>query len=159
MQRKVDNFKGGQLRFYKKNWKSLTFDPEILTTISGATIEFDSIPPVRHTARNIRLDEKDISSLDSEIDKLLSKHIIVPYAHEDVEFFSPIFPVSNSDSSIRMILNLKTLNSHITYHHFKMDTISTVLQNLTPNCFMASIDLKSAYYSVPIDEQYQRYEI
>ena len=48
-----------------------------------------------------------------------------------------------------MILNLKDLNGYIPYLHFKMDSIKTVLQNVTPGCFMASLDLKSAYYSVP----------
>ena len=103
------------------------------------------------------LDKTDIAFLESEIKLLLSKRVIVPCSHDPVEFFSPIFPVYNSDDSVRMILNLKHLNTHITYHHFKMDTIHTVLENITPHCYMASIDLKSAYYSVPIHEEYQKY--
>ena len=52
-----------------------------------------------------------------------------------------------------MILNLKNLNQDIECHHFKMDTLLTALTLITPGCYMASIDLKDAYYSVPIDEQ------
>ena len=31
-----------------------------------------------------------------------------------------------------------------------MDTIQTALKLMRPGCFMASVDLKDAYYSVPV---------
>ena len=43
------------------------------------------------------------------------------------------------------------------YHHFKMDTLWTVVRMMKQNCFMASIDIKDAYYSVPISENDQKY--
>ena len=49
-----------------------------------------------------------------------------------------------------MILNLKSLNEFVDYQHFKMDNILTALKLIRPKCFMASVDLKDAYYSVPI---------
>ena len=36
-----------------------------------------------------------------------------------------------------------------------MENIATVLQNITQNCFMASLDLKSAYYTVPVSLDFQ----
>ena len=56
-----------------------------------------------------------------------------------------------------MILNLKALNKSIVYHHFKMDTLGSVLRLICPNCFMATIDHKDAYYSVPVSEKHQKY--
>ena len=38
-----------------------------------------------------------------------------------------------------------------------MDTLKTVLRQVTPGCYMATLDLKHAYHSVKIDEKYQRY--
>ena len=38
-----------------------------------------------------------------------------------------------------------------------MDNIKTVLANITKGCYMASIDLKDAYHSVKIHEDYQKY--
>ena len=38
-----------------------------------------------------------------------------------------------------------------------MDTINTVLSLVTPNCYMAKIDIKDAYYTVPILEGHQKY--
>ena len=47
--------------------------------------------------------------------------------------------------------------TRVQYHHFKMDSLDTVLQMLKSSCFMASIDLKDAYYSVPIATADQKY--
>ena len=38
-----------------------------------------------------------------------------------------------------------------------MDGIKSVLNLITRDCFMASIDLKDVYYSVKIDERFQKY--
>ena len=38
-----------------------------------------------------------------------------------------------------------------------MDTIHTILRLVTPNCWMASLDLKDAYYSVRIHSDFQKY--
>ena len=65
------------------------------------------------------------------------------------------------DGSYRLILNLKPLNEFVSYYHFKMDTIQTALKLMRPGCFMASVDLKDAYYSIPIaaeDRQLLKFE-
>lgn len=38
-----------------------------------------------------------------------------------------------------------------------MDTLETVTRMMKPGCFMASMDLKDAYYTVPIHPDYQKY--
>ena len=56
-----------------------------------------------------------------------------------------------------MILNLKPLNEFVDYHHFKMDTFRTTLKLIRLGCFMASVDLKDAYYSIPIAEEDRKF--
>ena len=56
-----------------------------------------------------------------------------------------------------MILNLKNLTKHVQYNYFKMDTLQSVINLMTPNCFMASVDLKEAYYSVPVAVAHPKY--
>ena len=36
------------------------------------------------------------------------------------------------------------------YRHFKMDTLETAIKMMKPGYYMASVDLKDAYYTVPI---------
>ena len=61
------------------------------------------------------------------------------------------------DGSYRMILNLRAFNEFVQYHHFKMDTLEMAVKMMKPGCFMASIDLKDAYYTVPISHAHQQY--
>ena len=56
-----------------------------------------------------------------------------------------------------MILNLKRLKESVPYIHFKMETIKCILNLVTPYCYMAKVDLKGAYYSVPILPEHQKY--
>ena len=56
-----------------------------------------------------------------------------------------------------MILNLKKLIKYIDSKHFKMESLQNVLHMVKSGVWMASVDLKDAYYSVPIDKEYQKY--
>ena len=56
-----------------------------------------------------------------------------------------------------MILNLKSLNEKMPYIHFKMETIKLILILVTPNCYMAKVDIKDAYYSIPILPEHHKY--
>ena len=38
-----------------------------------------------------------------------------------------------------------------------MDTLESAIHLVTPNCFMASVDLKDAYYSVPIYKYHRKF--
>ena len=91
-----------------------------------------------------------MSIVDEEIFTLQDKGVIVSCTHELGEFISPIFTVPKKDGTVRLILNYKKLNSFIKISNFKMDAIPTVLGLVTPNCWMASLDLKDAYYSLII---------
>lgn len=126
--------------------------------ISGQPIEFSQMPCQRVApTEKLSRDAREIQSISTEMEKLLKKGVIVPTIHEQGEFISPIFTRPKKDGTSRMILNLKSLNKYLSYHHFKMDSLSTVLNMVKPGCFMASMDLKDAYYSVPIATKDQKY--
>jgi hypothetical protein len=97
--------------------------------------------------------------IDSEIKSLLAKDVIVPSVTEPGEYISPIFitPKLLYYSITPPILNLKQFNEHVAYHHFKMDTLASAISMMKPHCFMASVDFKDAYYSVPIASIDQKY--
>ena len=75
--------------------------------------------------------------------------------HEPREFISPIFVGKKSDGGFRLILNLKRFNNFVEYKKFKMETISAILHLVRPGMCMAKLDIKDAYYSVPICEDHQ----
>lgn len=77
--------------------------------------------------------------------------------HAEGEFISNIFvrPKPNGDS--RIILDLTKLNDFVQYEHFKMFSLNTAIDLVTPGAWMGSVDLKSAYYSVPICDEHRKY--
>ena len=142
----MKQFQGGQLAKYYSQRGSLTSDPSILSIIKGDSIEFDTIPPNKHFAKNAAFSEEEDALLDLEIEKLLMKSIIKETHHETNEFVYPIFTTAKSDGGIRLILNLKKFNEHIKCKHFKMPTMHALLDMVTKNSFMSMIDLKEAHY-------------
>ena len=93
-----------------------------------------------------------------KIQSLLNKGAIVPTDHEKGEYISFVFTNPKKDGSSRMILNLTGLNKFLEYRHFKMQSLTTVVNMVKRNCFMASVDLKwGAYYSVAIAQEHQKY--
>ena len=101
------------------------------------------------------LSETQTESVDTEVSNLLRKQAIKACDHEAGEYI-PIFIQPKKYGSHRMILNLKSLNKNITHHHFKMDTVLSAVQLMKLRCFMASNDLKDAYYSVSIHSDFQK---
>ena len=157
LQAKVKHFTAGQIKYYFHHWQKITSDKYILQMVAGDLIEFNGPPPIDNSCPNNHISNDTISKVKMEINSLLASRVVIPCQHEATEFVSPIFTVPKPDNKIRLILNLKALNSHVAYYHFKMDSIQTVASMITPNCWMASIDLKDAYYSVPIHPLYQKY--
>ena len=156
LQYKVAGFSGGCIKSHYEKWAALTSDPDILETVSGLPIDtFDDIPQSTHV--QYPFGEKESEFISNEINRLLEKRVIEQCEHETGELVSPIFLREKSDGEgFRMILNLKKLNEVSEYEHFKMDTFKTVLTLIRPGIFMAKLDIKDAYYSVPIREADQK---
>ena len=106
---------------------------------------------------SVNANENDSNIIEAEIKNLLDKKVIQEVTFVEGQFISPIFVRPKKNGEYRMILNFKKLNESVEYHHFKMDTLEFALNLIKPNSFCASIDLRHAYYSVPIAEQYQIY--
>ena len=151
----IDQFSAGYISNQISVWDSMTSDPDVFQTVKGMRLEFeDSLlhPPVGY---EIPAGHKSL--LEIEVKKLLKKRAAVPCEHEQGEFISPLFLRDKNYGSHRLILNLKGLSKYLEYKHFKMQTFQSVLSLIQPDCFMATIDLKDAYYSVKIDELDTKY--
>ena len=153
----VSTFKAGSIACFLHNWEELTTDNFIINIVKhGLALDFIQLPE-QESHRPCRLTQLELESIDLEIEKLLSKKVIVPTVSEPEQFISNLFTRPKKDGSRRMILNLKKLNENIYYNHFKMDSIQNVMDAMKPLCFMASVDLKDAFYSVPILSEHSKY--
>ncbi|XP_074641165.1 uncharacterized protein LOC141898917 [Tubulanus polymorphus] len=151
------NFQAGSLKNHYAYWNSLSTDHNILEMIRGCRIEFDKTPPPVPEREPYRFNKEKSLRIDSEIIKMITKRIIEEVAPTKDQFVSNIFTREKADYSLRVILDLTELNEYITYHHFKMESLKTAISLMSPGCYMASMDWKDAYYSVPINRYYRKY--
>ncbi len=154
---RVKKFEAGSLRYNIRNWETITSDPEILSYVSGVQIDFIEMPHSGSSFTEAIFNETQSKQIDAQIELMLAKGIIKKCEKSEPEYISRIFTRPKSDGSLRLILNLKNLNQYVSYHHFKMDTLATVMNLMEQGCYMASIDLKDAYYTVSVDKQYQNF--
>ena len=99
--------------------------------------------------------KQDSDIIQAEICKLLNKDVIILTKRED-DFVSNIFIGKKRDDTHRMILNLKKFTDFLLVPHCKLESIEDPL-NLITGCYFASVDLKDAYYSIPMHEDFQKY--
>ena len=122
-----------------------------MSTVRGLPIEFQIAPAEyqEHIPKN-NFSVAEIPIVDEEISKLIKKGVVIESQHVTGQHISPIFLRSKSGGTFRLILNLKRFNELQRKLHFKMDTIWSILNLIRKDCFMTKLDIKDAYYSVPI---------
>ena len=151
-----DNLTAGKIKNYIAEWRKITSNAEILTWVARVKIfqnylhKSDLPFPIIFTA-------VENGKIQISIDRMVKTNIIEKCCHTTGEIICNIFTGDKKNGGIRIILNLKKLNKSVDYHHFKMDTLYTAMALVRENCFMASIDLKDAYFSIHINSQFRKY--
>ena len=134
-----------------------TTDPNIIVLVTGTTLELENVISQVEKPIPFKFDKVKEQKIDHEISRLLNKGVICRAEPISDQYLSNIFTRDKPDGSIRLILDLADLNENIVYRHFKMDSLNTAIDLMSQNCYMASIDWKDAYYSVPIAKSFQKY--
>ncbi|KAG8536531.1 hypothetical protein GDO81_026159 [Engystomops pustulosus] len=99
------------------------------------------------------------TQLWKNLQELLTMKVIVtvPKQEEKKGFYSPLFLVKKPNGTLRLIINLRRLNKNIKYKYFKMESVKTATPLIPPDAQMCTIDLKDAYYHVPIHKNHQKF--
>ena len=129
----------------------------MLDVVTGLKIPFYQIPIQNREPFPYRLSQIETLAATQEIQKLLEKGVLEETLDDPDQVISNIFLTPKKDGSYRMILDLTWVNKHIQYEHFKMCSLITAKNLLRTGCWMGSIDLKDAYYSVLISPQDRKF--
>ena len=153
----VPLYRGGNISSFSHNWEKLTSDANIISIIKyGLRLKTRGEPEANRPFA-YGCSDSEQALLTREIQKMVEKRIILPSDVCSSDFFSPVFLREKRDGSHRFILNLKKFNKQLDKIHFKMESIKNVIRMVTPGCWMASIDLKDAYYSIWVNPEHQRF--
>ena len=138
---------GGRLKHFSKEWGKLTSDPFVLDCIGGCKIDFTSIPCQTNLPSELKFNKEETEALQELIKEMESDKIVEKCVLEHGDYVSNVFLREKKDrdeegkKKYRMILNLKKLNRHVKYVHFKMESLEDCLNLMEKDCYMGSIDI------------------
>lgn len=152
-------FEAGRLHKFVDEWHKITTDSHILDIVKHCHLDIntDDIGPLFSEEIEYVFSKEEKLIICQEIVKLLELKVIKVTHRQKDQILSPIFLRKKKDGGFRMILNLQKLNEHIEYKHFKMENFEQAIRLINKDAFMASVDLRHAYYSVKIAEEQQKF--
>lgn len=110
--------------------------------------------PVYHPPYRQSLKERQI--LQDEIQKLI-KAGILEESPAYTEFASPMFVITNSDNSTRVISDLRSVNKCLEQQNFPIVSVDLVLSCLSDMEFFTHLDLKNAFFQLEIAPEDRKY--
>jgi hypothetical protein len=150
---------GGRLMSFQTAWNSVIRDKFVLSVVTrGYHIQWLTNPPPLSNQPKFTVLHNQADLLRKEIMEMKNKNAIEEVPIGTQGYCSTFFLVPKKDSSdMRPVINLKKLNKFIHTPTFKMHTPLSVLRLIKKNSWLASIDLKDAYFHVPMNPSFYKY--
>ena len=148
----------GRLSHFLPFWRQITSDKWVLEVVAlGHSLELLGSP--RNGLVPTKPPSRFVSAMAEEVASLSQKGAIarVPPDQARNGYCSTYFIVAKKDGGLRPILNLKWFNFWILFQKFKMETLTAIIGVTFPGQWLASVDLKDAYFHVPIRQEHHKY--
>lgn len=145
------------LQFFVPNWRKITQDSWTLQTIQGYKIPFFSRPRQWRMRITRTKSHAEAQQMDLPIANLLAKGAVREVQSQDDQFTSTLFLVQKENGEFRPVINLRALNRFLGKESFKMEGLQVVRSRLQKGDFMMKLDLKDAYYAIPIHPSHRKY--
>ena len=150
---------GARLSEFWLQWQRLGASPWIVSILrKGFKLKFREAPPLSSSPipffppGNLLRRE----SLEAELSELVTKEAVEP-APRGPGFYSRIFVVPKSSGGWRPVIDLSALNRYLVIPSFSMETAESIRSALPVASWVASLDLKDAYFHIPIHPAHRKY--
>ncbi|XP_038139792.1 uncharacterized protein LOC119782749, partial [Cyprinodon tularosa] len=144
-----------------ESWRAAAAPPWVLRTISrGYRLQFATVPPRFSGVIHSHAQGESARVLREEILSLIDKRAVSVVSPEQSlsGFYSRYFLVpKRGGRGIRPILDLRALNKFLRKYKFRMLTHAALLRLVRPNDWFSSVDLKDAYFHIPIYPPHRQY--
>ena len=146
---------GGCLAPHWRQWQAIGAETWVVTVLrDGYHVPFkDSPSPLSRTPVSFptyRAGSPRAQALRQEVEGMLAKEALEIARDPGHGFYSRLFLVEKASGGCRPVIDLSHLNDFVQLTSFKMETVASVLLSVREGDFLASLDLKDAYFQIPI---------
>ena len=149
-------------RFYKR-WEKVGASAYVVCMLRcGLTLEWIDVtnpPPLTYLPNVISIakDKDKMSLMRTHVSEMLEKGAIHLVTDNSLGFYSRIFMVPKQGGKWRPVIDLSVLNKFIRKESFKMETPELIRSSFVEGEWVTSIDLKDAYFHVPVALKFRKY--
>ena len=130
----------------------------MLDIVKGYKIPFVQRPTQTYHPQTQPTDPIDDLLISTEISHFpLEKGAIEEVDMSQLHYSNSLFLVAKRSGGKRPVINLPPLNRIVPNQNFRMESILLLKDILKPNSFLTKIDLKDAFYSIPIAKMSRKY--
>ena len=150
------NFKGNKLRQHLEDWKNIGANNDVLLWIkNGINIPFKSLPD-NFSFPNRQFKRHEAYFIRTEIKRLLQAECIKKVNTKPVGV-SPLGVVPKKDNKLRLIIDLRHLNSYCEARSVIYEDIKTVIDIVEPDDCIVTADIKHGFHHIGVNIEYQKY--
>ena len=145
---------GARLQLFWKAWNYHLVDPWVITVLrEGYRVPFHHPPPLSLIPMDFPSysgNKEKFLALQAEVAEMLQKNAIEEVPGTDPGFYNRLFLVLKASGSWRPVLDVSRLNAFVVKTKFSMETSQSVLDAIQQGDWMISMDMKDAYFHIPI---------
>ena len=141
------------------HWRNIGASDTVLKWIKdGIDIPFHTAPE-NFCLKNQVVSPSHHNFINEEIQRLLNQGAIIKCNNEAERphCVSPINCVPKRNNKLRLVVDMRKLNTYCTVPSFQHEDINTVLDLVEPRDKLISVDIKDGYHHVYISEDSQKY--
>ena len=154
---------GARLKEFWRVWEEKSIDPWVVQVLKeGYQIPFidQKPPPLAPLPREYPAhsgNKEKFLALQKEVEELEEKEAIEIVKSQTPGFYNRLFLVPKPGGKWRPVLDVSKLNKFVVKTKFSMETSQTVREAIRKADWMVSLDMKDAYFHVPIHPLSRRY--
>ena len=146
---------GACLAPHWRRWQAIGAESWVVSVLQdGYHVPFlDSLPQLARSPVSFptyRAESPRSLALLQEIEMVLAKGALEIVLDPEPGFYSRLFLVEKATGGWRPVIDLSPLNGSVRQTPFKMETVASVLLSVWEGDFLASVDLKDAYFQIPV---------
>ncbi len=151
-----DTFQANSLQDKLSSWQKISAPLHVIDWISnGVKIPFKENPG------NFELQNRTLSPIYKQFVSDEFKQLVKSGAIKKQSFapkcVSPIGVVPKRGGKLRLIVDLRRINTFCDVPKFRYDDIDTLSEFINPNDYIVTVDLKNGFHHIPVSENHQQY--